>query len=123
MLSDPADWERSTRPLWIDGDLFRLGRNPFVLPHEFQRPGMREWLGRGQAERTAALAQESVERWYEISAQEQGKKSPPTSPRSTRAESLGREILWELYPRAREVFMSVTSATWPSRAFASGASR
>jgi hypothetical protein len=106
LLTDPADHEHSTRAMWLDGDSFHLGRNPFSLPTQFRDPALRDLLGRAQIERTAAFAQQSVEDWYRALVREQGLENPPYfAEKHMDPVSLGRNVVRELYPEAKEIFL------------------
>ena len=104
VLSEPKDPYRSAQADFFQTDKSWVGHNPFYPDPVATTPGMREWFGRAQVEALAAFSQRSSEECYRRIATAQGQEHPVYFAEKHRADYLPW-LYWELYPKAKEIFL------------------
>ncbi len=106
VLTDPANTVHSGRVHGFDIDSFHAGSNPFFTARLARNPELGPWLGRSHVERLAAFVQETIDDWYLTIARMQGSEDPAFfAEKQMTRPSFTPPLVWELYPRAKEVFL------------------
>lgn len=104
VLTDPRDPYRSAQADTFQNDKSWIGHDPFYPEPLNVTPGLREWFGRTQTERTAAFFQQSTDEAYGRIAAAQGQDGVRFFAEKHRADYLPW-LYWELYPNAKELFL------------------
>ena len=104
VLSEPKDPYRSAQADFFQTDKSWVGHNPFYPEPVSTTPGMREWFGRTHVEQFAAFCQRSSEECYQRIAAAQGQAGAVYFAEKHRADYLPW-LYWELYPKAKELFL------------------
>jgi len=105
VLAEPANLGQSAHPDSFDATPFWVGNQPFhSVGITGRNSALREWLGRQYVEDLAGFCQRSIENFYVHLGMTQGRTSPMYFAEKHRPEKLPR-IIWELYPKSREVFL------------------
>jgi hypothetical protein len=109
VLGQPADHIRSTQPATFRSESWFIGHNPYYtealtpLTPPFRRlPNY--WLGGGYVRELAAFCQRSIDAYYRRIARIQLQNSPRYFMEKQHPWHIPR-MLWELYPKAREIFL------------------
>jgi Sulfotransferase family len=104
VLIEPANTvESSTRELHTD--FWWVGSSPFYDRHANEDEELGRWFGRTYGERLAAFCQQSIDDLYLKVAGKQGQPAPVYFAEKHRPGQLPT-LLWELYPRAKEIFLT-----------------
>jgi Sulfotransferase family len=102
-LTDPVSYRRQINPAGtIDGTWWIGTEQP--LPRRLKDPGLTRWLGEVSVREIAAFCQARIEGLYETVAAEQGTATPALFAEKFRPDGIP-ELMWELYPRLREVVL------------------
>jgi hypothetical protein len=104
VLSAPADILLSCSPDSFAADLWRVGHNPFYGDLTLGAPHIQRWLGRTYVDRLVAFTRESIEGFYAMLASQQGQCDEGYFAEKSLPDHLPW-ILWDLYPRAREIIL------------------
>jgi len=104
VLSAPFDRDASPHPDTLGSDLWRIGANPSYGPMLGGCRTLSSWLGRAHVERLATFCQESIDTFYGLLAQEQSQPAATFFAEKYLPDQLPA-LVWELYPRAKEVFL------------------
>ena len=105
VLSEPKDPYQSAEANSFQGNRFWVGHNPFFPEPMMRTPGLAEWFGRTHIEELAAFCQRNAEACYQQIAASQGQEEGAVYfAEKHRADDLPW-LFWELYPRAKEVFL------------------
>jgi len=105
VLSEPADLAHSAQPDTFHNNLFWVGQNPYCDESVFEQPALVNWYAREQIERLATFSQRSIEEWYSTLARNQGQHSPVYFAEKHLWPNYLPVLTWELYPKAKEVFL------------------
>lgn len=104
VLAEPADYHNPTETWRFLQSMSWIGHNPFYSEPVVSRPRVREWMGRSYVEELASLFQGSIQAFYERVAESQGDDAAIYF-----AEKFGPGhlpwMMWDMYPRSREVFL------------------
>lgn len=104
VLSEPRDPYHSAQADRFQTNRDTIGHNPFYPEPIAVTPGLFEWMGRDYPERLARFCQEQAEMTYELIAKGQGQDAPVYMAEKHRADSMPW-LVWELYPKAKEIFL------------------
>jgi hypothetical protein len=104
VLTEPKDPYRSAQADVFQNDKSWSGHNPFYPEPVSTTPGMREWFGRTHVEQTAAFCQRTAEECYRRIGAAQGQEHAAYFAEKHRADGLPW-LYWELYPKAKEIFL------------------
>jgi hypothetical protein len=104
VLADPRDPYRSAQADRFQTDKSYVGHNPFYPEPMLVTPGLREWFGRTYVEDLGAFCQRQAEECYRRIGGAQGQPDPVYFAEKHRADALPW-LVWELYPRAKEIFL------------------
>jgi hypothetical protein len=105
VLSAPADHGiQVAQPHGFYVDKTMVGANPFFASAFHEVPAVQEWMGTTYAERLAAFCQASIDGWYRRLAEAQAQPGAVYFAEKHLPNDYP-PLIWELYPRAREVFL------------------
>lgn len=104
VLGEPKDPYRSGQADFFQTNRSFVGHNPFYPEPLNVTPGMREWFGREYVEELGAFCQRQAETCYRRIGAAQGQNDPVFFAEKHRADALPW-LVWELYPRAKELFL------------------
>lgn len=104
VLSEPRDPYRSADANSFQQNRSQVGHNPFFPDPMMRTPGLAEWFGRTHVEELAAFCQRSAEECYQRIAASQGQEGAVYFAEKHRPDYLPW-LFYELYPRAKEVFL------------------
>ncbi|MDQ3696170.1 MAG: sulfotransferase [Chloroflexota bacterium] len=104
ILTEPRDLEHSAHADTFHHSTSWAGHNPFYPIPLGVTPGLREWYGKTYVEEYAATVQRWIDECYDRIAAGQGTSDPVYFAEKHRADGLPW-VVWELYPRAKEVFL------------------
>jgi hypothetical protein len=107
VLSEPANFLDSSHPDSFLDDIWSVGYNPFLdygvaLPE--QAP-LYKWAGRNYVDELADFCRRSVDGWYLAVASSQDQPAPRYFAEKHMWPGYTQDLMWELYPRGREVFL------------------
>jgi hypothetical protein len=106
VLTQPLDPLRSPNAYSFDEDELRVGPNPFHFPRITGASELGALLAKAHVEKAGAFVQTAVDDWYLTVAREQSKPGAGYFAEKQLERPNGSQpILWELYPRARELFL------------------
>ncbi|MDQ3656693.1 MAG: sulfotransferase, partial [Chloroflexota bacterium] len=105
VLSAPADYAKPTsHPHGFHLDASVVGPNPFFEATLHEYPDLQDWAGHDYAKELATFCQNSIEAWYRrLALNQEQPRAAYFAEKYLPRKSQG--LLWELYPRAREVFL------------------
>ena len=102
-LARPKSWLRQISPAGrMDGDWW-LGHSDLV-PRRLRSESLQEWFARQAVEDLAAFAQSRIEAVYSRIEAEEGKSGATYFAEKLRNDNVP-DLMWELYPQAREVVL------------------
>ena len=104
VLSEPRDPEQSGHADRFQNERSWVGHNPFYPEPVTTVPGMRQWFGRTYVENLTAFNQSNIEECYRLIADAQGQDNPLYFAEKHRPDNLPW-FVWELYPKAKEIFL------------------
>lgn len=104
VLSEPRDPYHSAQADKFQTDRDRVGKHPFYPEPIAVTPGLGEWIGRTYVERLCRFYQEMAEQTYELIGRAQDQPDAVYFAEKHRADTLPW-LVWELYPRAKEIFL------------------
>jgi hypothetical protein len=102
-LARPESWLRQISPAGDLGGDWWLGRRDPV-PRRLRSESLQEWLAGQAVEDVAAFAQSRIEAVYERIEAEQGRSGATYFAEKLRNDIVP-DLMWELYPQAREVVL------------------
>jgi hypothetical protein len=105
VLSQPANLVESVDPDDFHADLWSVGSNPYHDDRVYEQPPLESWFGCSYVERLAIFCQRSIDDWYATLARTQLQPSAIYFAEKHTRLSYLPSLVWELYPRAREVFL------------------
>jgi Sulfotransferase family len=103
-LGDPASYRRQITPAGTIDGTWWLGDSAPV-PRKARDPGLDDWLGRGAIETLAEFCQGRIDALYERVAEGSGRPGASFFVEKFRPDSVS-SLMWELYPRAREIVLA-----------------
>lgn len=103
-LSEPRDPYHSAQADRFQTNKQWIGYNPFYPEPIAVTPGLGEWMGRDYVEDLARFCQRNAEEAYLRIAAGQGQSHVRYMAEKHRADNLPW-LVWELYPRAKEIFL------------------
>ncbi|HEX5992698.1 MAG TPA: sulfotransferase [Thermomicrobiales bacterium] len=103
-LSEPRDPYHSAQADRFQTNKQWVGYNPFYPEPITVTPGLEVWMGRDYVEDLARFCQRSAEETYLRIAAGQGQTNVTYMAEKHRADNLPW-LVWELYPKAKEIFL------------------
>jgi SAM-dependent methyltransferase len=104
VLAEPADHIASVQPEGFTDDLWRIGQNPFHTAPITNDPELMQLLGTTYVERLARFCQASIDDLYLALASSQGQPSASFFAEKFQPGHIP-SLAWDLYPKAKEVFL------------------
>ncbi len=104
VMTDPKDPYRSAQADVFQNDKSWAGHNPFYPEPITETPGMEIWFGRTHVEQAVGFAMRTAEECYRQIAAAQGQEGAVYFAEKHRADAMPW-LYWELYPRAKEIFL------------------
>ena len=104
VLVEPANFGQSAHPDTFDLNSFWVGHHPFHSAFVTRDSPLGEWFGRQYVEDVAAFCQRNIENFYLEVAKIQGRTNPRYFAEKYNPTQQPR-LMWELYPKAREIFL------------------
>lgn len=104
VLSQPADYERSTGYSDFTDSLSWVGHNPFFAPPLTDSLALRNWFGSDQVATLASFCQQNIDSFYS----QLGDKNSSGEPRYFAEKSNPDFVPWlmaELYPQGKEIIL------------------
>jgi hypothetical protein len=105
VLSEPANMEQSAHPDNFHNDLWWVGNNPYHDDRVYEQVPLETWFARTYPEHLAAFCQRTVDDWYMTLARTQVQPAPVYFAEKHMWPNYIPVLTWELYPRAKEVFL------------------
>jgi hypothetical protein len=105
VLSEPGNLERSAHPATFHEDPWWVGANPYHDDRAYEQSLLDTWLASTYVERLADFCLRSIEDWYMTLARTQSQLSPVYFAEKHVWPNYLPALTWELYPRAKEVFL------------------
>jgi hypothetical protein len=103
-LAEPRDPHHSAQADHFQTNKQWVGYNPFYPEPIGVTPGLVEWMGRDYVEDLARFCQRNAEEAYLRIAAGQGQTNATYMAEKHRADNLPW-LVWELYPKAKEIFL------------------
>jgi hypothetical protein len=105
VLSEPANLVESAQPDNFHNDLWWVGSNPYHDDRVYEQMPLEHWFGKAYPEHLAAFAQRQIDDWYLTLARTQVQPAPVYFAEKHMWPNFVPVLTWELYPRAKEVFL------------------
>jgi hypothetical protein len=105
VLSEPANLVESAHPDTFHNNLWWLGNNPYHDDRVYEQVPLQSWFGQAYPERLAAFCQRAIDDWYMTLARTQVQPAPVYFAEKHMWPNYIPVLTWELYPRAKEVFL------------------
>jgi Sulfotransferase family len=102
-LTDPVSYRRQVDPTGTLDGAWWLGAEP-PHPRRLKDPGLARWIGVDSVREIAAFCQARIEGVYAAVAAEEGTPPPSFFAEKFRPDRIP-DLMWELYPRLREVIL------------------
>jgi sulfotransferase family protein len=102
-LADPVSYRRQVNPAGTMHPAWWVGTSP-PFPRRLNDAALTRWLGADALRDIAGFCQQRIEALYAQVASEQGGESPAFFAEKLRPDQTPG-LVWELYPRAREVIL------------------
>jgi hypothetical protein len=105
VLSEPANFVESALPDTFDKNLWWVGNNPYHDDRVYEQAGLSDWFARSHIATMAAFAQQTIDDWYTTLARTQAQQNVSYFAEKHMWPNYLPVLTWELYPRAKEVFL------------------
>jgi sulfotransferase family protein len=104
VLSEPVNFVESAHPDTFD-DPWWVGNNPYHDDRVYEQDRLSSWFARSHIESMAASTQRTIDDWYTTLATTQAQPDVSFFAEKHVWPSYLPDLTWELYPRAKEVFL------------------
>jgi hypothetical protein len=104
-LSEPASYLQPVVGLDKSSEQWWLGKDLSSSVKELTEPQIQQWLGQNSIEELASFCQGRIEAFYEQVAMVQEQTEPIYFAEKGLPQILVPNMIWELYPQAREIFL------------------
>jgi sulfotransferase family protein len=104
VLAEPANPAESSSQAGFTRNAWWVGHNPYFGPAAWRHSETRAWLGHQQIRELGAFCQRSIDGFYLSLAATYQQRQPRYFAEKHLADAVPL-LAWELYPRAREVFL------------------
>jgi hypothetical protein len=105
VLSEPANFAESAYTDTFHNDIWWVGNNPFHDDRVHEQVPLETWFAGTYVERLALFFQQTIEDWYMTLARTQVQPAPVYFAEKHMWPNYLPVLTWELYPRAKEVFL------------------
>jgi hypothetical protein len=104
VLSEPVNLVESAHPNTFD-DPWWVGNNPYHDDRVYEQDRLEAWFARSHVESMAASTQRTIDDWYTTLARTQAQPDVSYFAEKHVWPNYLPDLIWELYPRAKEVFL------------------
>jgi Sulfotransferase family len=105
LLTEPVNLAESAYPDTFHQQRWWLGANPFHDERVYEQASLEAWFAGTHVESLALFTQRTIDDWYLTLARTQDQRTPAYfAEKHVRPNYIPR-LTWELYPRAREIFL------------------
>ena len=104
VLTEPVNFVESQRPDTFD-DPWWVGNNPYHDDRVYEQDRLEAWFGGAHVESMASHAKQTIDDWYATLAAVQAQPDPAYFAEKHVWPTYLPDLVWELYPRTREVFL------------------
>jgi hypothetical protein len=105
LLTEPANLLESAFPDRFYRDQWWLGANPFHDERVYEQPSLEGWFAHTHVESLALFTQRTIDDWYLTLARTQDQHTPAYFAEKHVRPNYIPVLTWELYPRAKEIFL------------------
>jgi hypothetical protein len=105
LLSEPANLAESARPDSFQRNRWWLGANPFHDDRVYEQVPLETWFANTHIEDFADFCRRTIEDWYMTLARTQVQPTPAYFAEKHVWPNYLPDLIWELYPKARELFL------------------
>jgi Sulfotransferase family len=105
VLTEPANFLESAYPDSFYNELWWIGANPFHDERVYEQAPLEGWFARTQVENLARFTQKTIEDWYLTLARTQDQRTAVYFAEKHMRPNYIPVLTWELYPRAKEIFL------------------
>jgi hypothetical protein len=104
VLSGPGNHRQSAHPDDFHSNMSWVGHHPAYIEAKLNYPQLKRWFGLTYVERLAAFSQHTIDSFYRQVANTQKQSEAVYFAEKYHPGHIPR-LIWELYPRAREIFL------------------
>jgi len=104
VLTEPVNFVESQQPDTFD-DPWWVGNNPYHDDRVYEQDRLAAWYARAHVESMAASTKKTIDDWYTTLATVQAQPDVSYFAEKHVSASYLPDLIWELYPRAKEVFL------------------
>jgi sulfotransferase family protein len=104
VLSEPVNFVESQQPDTFD-DPWWVGNNPYHDDRVYEQDRLAAWFARAHVESMAASTKKTIDDWYTTLATVQAQPDVSYFAEKHVWPTYLPDLIWELYPRAKEVFL------------------
>jgi sulfotransferase family protein len=105
VISEPVNIIQSGDAKTSHTNLWQVGNNPHHDDRVYEQLPLANWFGHEHVERLAAFCQRTIDDWYMTLARTQLQAGPVYFAEKHVSPNYLPSLIWELYPRAKEVFL------------------
>jgi hypothetical protein len=105
VLSEPVNMLESAHPDTFHNNLWWVGNNPYHNDRVYEQSPLETWFARTHIEGIAAFMQRTIDDWYETLARVQAQPDVAYFAEKHMWPNYLPVLTWELYPRAKEIFL------------------
>jgi hypothetical protein len=105
VLTEPVNLLESTQPDDFLENPWWIGANPFHDDRVYEQAPLEDWFARAHVEQFAEFTQRTVEDWYRTLGRTQVQPEPAYFAEKHMRPAYIPEVTWELFPKAKEVFL------------------
>jgi hypothetical protein len=105
VMTEPANFLQSAHPDSFHNERWWIGANPFHDDRVYEQPVLEDWFARSHVERLASFTKRTIEDWYLTLARAQVQPTRVFFAEKYMWPNYLPTLTWELYPRAKEVFL------------------
>src|SRR4051794_27746313 len=105
VLSQPANFVESAHTDTFHNDIHWVGSNPYHDDRVYEQPLLEAWFGRTYVQSLAEFTKRRIDEWYLSLARTQTQAAPAFFAEKHLWPNFLPGMTWELYPRAKEVFL------------------
>jgi Sulfotransferase family len=105
VLCEPANLAESANPDTFHNNLWWIGANPYHDDRMYEHPALETWFAQSYIERVATFSQRTIDDCYLTLARTQVQPAPVYFAEKHMWPNYLPVLTWELYPRAKEVFL------------------
>jgi hypothetical protein len=105
LLTEPVNLLESASPESFHENRWWLGANPFHDDRVYEQAPLEGWFAGSHVESLALFTQRTIDDWYLTLARTQDQRTPAYFAEKHVRPNYIPILIWELYPRAKEIFL------------------